>query len=635
MTKLLKMKATELVLVAMILLLAFGTFSFAQGQRYKTHDAWSFGVMGDTQWTLGRPGYSPDVFGAGGTPGYTYSADENPDFISEAIAKQIRQAMIAHSVKFMFQMGDSSNWPSDASMETVAENVQDLYAEGIGYFPIRGNHETYGWMVGDFRDGEGNLISSFFKPYPPDMAFYSYDPLGEFTAPAFRASFPQTQGQGSYLFGTNNFSSPTSLIPFNLDLEYAGASYEANSDLVGLSYSFDYGPARSNARFVVFDWEQTEWDWSTAIPTAVYYGPTQQQAWISGRLNKDTRGTEHAFVFAHRQPMGANHKEAAYLFGSNDANPFFESLQNNDVKYYISGHDHLYKRSIVKSPDLQSHVTQIISQGASTKFYSPAALDEDQESREIALSEELDNVGYYIYTVDGPRVTVDYYSDEVGNLKSDYCWPDKTSGCSARPTVPTPFPTPTFNFVKKDSFGYSLNGKQFLVVHGESYNVVKDAFRGTTARILAGANNGGTDYTDRPFAKSVNTGWTGKPRGKGHDGLDSDILSLWGMADLGTEQTEVYVLSMGHDFRRDVHRGKDGIVALDADGDWVNAVDLNVGSSTKKFVYGPYKSTYGLGTYGIDPKTKSAWAVLDYNADFAIGDFSEKVPCHKGHGHKK
>ena len=41
-------------------------------------------------------------------------------------------------------------------------------------------------------------------------------------------------------------------------------------------------------------------------------------------------------------------------------------------------------------------------------------------------------------------------------------------------------------------------------------------------------------------------------------------------------------------------------------------------ASTKAFVYGPYKPEYGLGTYGIDPKSKMAWAVINYNADFAV-----------------
>jgi hypothetical protein len=34
-------------------------------------------------------------------------------------------------------------------------------------------------------------------------------------------------------------------------------------------------------------------------------------------------------------------------------------------------------------------------------------------------------------------------------------------------------------------------------------------------------------------------------------------------------------------------------------------------------VTGPWKASYGLGTYGVDPGTKTVWAVLNYNADFA------------------
>jgi len=56
MAKIFRMKAaTTPLLVAMILLLAFGASSFAQNRQY-SEQAWSFGIMADTQWTLGfRP----------------------------------------------------------------------------------------------------------------------------------------------------------------------------------------------------------------------------------------------------------------------------------------------------------------------------------------------------------------------------------------------------------------------------------------------------------------------------------------------------------------------------------------------------------------------------------------------------
>ena len=33
-----------------------------------------------------------------------------------------------------------------------------------------------------------------------------------------------------------------------------------------------------------------------------------------------------------------------------------------------------------------------------------------------------------------------------------------------------------------------------------------------------------------------------------------------------------------------------------------------------------------MGTYGVDPRSKTAWAVLNYNADFAVADGIERVP---------
>jgi hypothetical protein len=91
------------------------------------------------------------------------------------------------------------------------------------------------------------------------------------------------------------------------------------------------------------------------------------------------------------------------------------------------------------------------------------------------------------------------------------------------------------------------------------------------------------------------------------------------MAELGTEATDIYVLSMSVDFKR-MRRLTSGTVGIATcvDGEWVNAVDENFGG-VKDFVVGPYVAgRYSLGTYGIDPVSMTAWAVLNYNADFAV-----------------
>ena len=95
-------------------------------------------------------------------------------------------------------------------------------------------------------------------------------------------------------------------------------------------------------------------------------------------------------------------------------------------------------------------------------------------------------VGFYIYTVDGPWVTVDYYSDDHGNWQSDNSYPNGTADpdCTSGNRI-----TPIFNFVKKETWGYCRNGQEFLVPQGATYTTVQDSFEGTAAQILNGTNN--------------------------------------------------------------------------------------------------------------------------------------------------
>ena len=165
-------------------------------------------------------------------------------------------------------------------------------------------------------------------------------------------------------------------------------------------------------------------------------------------------------------------------------------------------------------------------------------------------------------------------------------------------------------FVKRESFGYSLNGKEFFVPQGKPYTSVKDCFKGTTARILGGSNGStATDAAGRAFTKDIDTGWT---CAAGRRCLASNILTLWGMADLGASHTDTYALSMSY-------RGCGGgiLATQNANGKWVNAVDQNVGGA-EKFVSGPWKSGYGLGTFGIDSHTHTAWAVVNHAGQFAV-----------------
>ena len=90
----------------------------------------------------------------------------------------------------------------------------------------------------------------------------------------------------------------------------------------------------------------------------------------------------------------------------------------------ISGHDHHHYNSVVTSPDQKSKVHQLITSSDSSKFYTP---DLPVSPNDAPVEQDLARVGYYIFTVDGPRVTIDYYADDHGNWLSDSNFPDGSS----------------------------------------------------------------------------------------------------------------------------------------------------------------------------------------------------------------
>jgi hypothetical protein len=510
-------------------------------------NAWMFGVMSDTQWKSGGSYTDGDMTCATG------------------VIDALNQQFINHGCKFVIQVGDLCDKEyvgSVRSLPTRAAHAQALYDAGIGFFPLRGNHES-------------SAIAANEIP----------------------VLFPQTQGGGDYVYGATNFQAS--------DI----------ASLEGLTYAFDY----NNVRCVMLD-QFVRKDGSNYNPPAsgnIYNNNMLDQvAWVDAVLSSNPEGY-HAFVFSHKNLIGQNHKDN--LFGVDlVANPgprdeFLTSLYNNRVGYYMGGHDHMHHRSLVSTSEGLIKVPQIITSSNSYKFYTPGPGD---DGRETALQQELYTIGYYIVTVDGPRVTVDFYSSTKG---SSYGSSGITSYSGDAP------------FYLRERFGYSLNGEQFEVAQGQPYTSVISSFAGTTARILDGTNgNAETDYLKRDLVKAVNTGWA-------ESSLVSDaasrIFTLWGMADNlslysgsgllpsedESQETDTYTLSLSYDprkIRASLLMGGDfAIAARDGEDQWVNAVDLNTGG-TKTFQRGPWRSGYALGTYGVDPGTKTVWAVLNHEGDF-------------------
>jgi hypothetical protein len=66
--------------------------------------------------------------------------------------------------------------------------------------------------------------------------------------------------------------------------------------------------------------------------------------------------------------------------------------------------------------------------------------------------------------------------------------------------------------------------------------------------------------------------------------------------------------------------GNFGLAAQDSTGNWTSAVAKNVGG-TPAFVLGAWNAGYGLGTFGVDPNTNTAWAVVNHAGRFSVTTF--------------
>ena len=555
--------------------------------------AWSFGIEADTQWTVSDDGRNP----------FTCSVD---------IARQLDDQFIQKNVKFVVEVGDLVDSGSAANEAARAAFAQDLYNAGVGFYPVSGNHDDGqgGTLVTDYPQTQTGIMNT-----TPSSAFNpsGNDPLQPFAS---------VQG-----------------MPFQCgSIVTAGAP----KGFTGLDYAVDY----RNARLVFVD----QFKSPDATVPAHSLLTADDVNWMNSELTSRRAGTQ-AFVFAHKGIITQNHTDT--LFGDATSSPdlqdtFISDLQKAGVHYYIGGHDHMYNRALVASPDGTSSVQDLVCQSDASKFYIPygqagyAARSVDSTgavstsgvltkadptqtndyiynvlvakakgltgtgkpftgtTRETPIAQETNKVGYYIVTVDGANVNVDYYSAVVN--------PSLSSDGSEMLLSKTPW----LNFEKQESFGYGLKGKEFFLPQGASYTQVKDSFDGTTAQILDGANKStATDVAGRKLTKDVTTGWSCDTC---RDDLASNVFTLWGLSDVGAASSDQYTLSMSY-------RGWCGhvftLVTRNARGRWVKAVDMNVGG-TANFVDRAWKPGDTLGTYGVDPHTHTAWAVVNHTGSFAV-----------------
>ncbi|MDR1964531.1 MAG: metallophosphoesterase [Planctomycetaceae bacterium] len=274
----------------------------------------------------------------------------------------INAEMIRQKVDFVLEVGDLVEEAFSEAFQTRAQHNKVLNETGIKFYPLRGNHDSRNHIT----------------------------PIRCSTAVAqYKSAFPNLPGTPG-----NNGSSP--------DLPNAA----------GMTYSFTH----KNGKFLLLDTFPLVEDGSE---DGKAYKIGDYLTWIDTELSK--KDHQFALVFAHKDLLGQNHKDNVFSDDKTNQdsypetqNAFFATLQRHGVKNFICGHDHMYHRSRIKSPNGESEVQQIICGSAAHKFYLP---EPPFLERETSLVKELNRIGFLIVHVNGERTKIDYYSAEPFGLE--------------------------------------------------------------------------------------------------------------------------------------------------------------------------------------------------------------------------
>lgn len=524
-------------------------------------EPWRFGIVADTQW--------PDL-----------GDSTNPNLVGAGFIRQIDSIFIARNVEFVVALGDQADYGYPLSEDTRASAAQELYDRGIGFFPLRGNHEAF-----DFSAGE------FLKVYPQtrDGRMNRTPVACRIRIPGFRPpdSVPPTD---TFRIGTD-FSCP------------GGAG-------CGLSYSFRH----RDATFVLLD-QYTAADGSP-IPVS------SQLDWISDVLTRRPAGT-HAFVMAHEGLIMPDHPDG--LLGTDPSQDsastgrFVSLLAATGTRWFLNGHDHIHSRSLVEAPwDSSARVQDITCASAAYKFHFARTPSNDEvydipafgRARERILAQESAKVGLYVVTVDGDDVEAEHIAADPGSGGADL---DRSPDLTGRWTL-------------RETFGYTLGGRDFVEPRGTSLAGRELASPGgLRARILRGGTGDRVDAPDgRPYWRRLSLGWS-------TDGSGREVFRLGGLAlRIGNPSSAPFALAVawpdGAAGADDPLSGTFGLARADGKGGWTNAVATN-SDGVARFHARGLSDSDGLGDWGIDTLAREAWAVVDRDGRFAVVGGLEELPA--------
>ena len=251
---------------------------------------WKFGVISDTQWTIADDGKNPN----------TCAAD---------IIKQIDQQFIAQHVKLVIHVGDMVNDGSQTNDYTRALYAQDLYNAGIGFYPLRGNHEA---AHGSYLDSGADYLYAYPQIAPGPGAGINNNTPDDITTDLLPALD----------LGLNPPAEKTNFNTFTVGSHFT-APEAVNAETGGVSYAFRF----RNATFMLLDQFASPDYYTSYIP--------EQQPWIDATLSSRPANT-HAFAFTHKNILGGNHKDN--IFGP-ILNPHCDLLVYKMVCYLDSNRD--------------------------------------------------------------------------------------------------------------------------------------------------------------------------------------------------------------------------------------------------------------------------------------------------------
>jgi outer membrane autotransporter protein len=268
-------------------------------------------------------------------------------------------------------LGDQRDAASYGINQPIVEAMAQQIASQNPAFVLAGGDQIRG------------MVDQICKPLPEQYTHWK-----DAMAPILSITYPvrgnhETYGEVNTLgpdyakYWMDNIANVLTQIPRN------GPTHE-----VGMTYSF----SRHNVFIIGLDQD------NVAAPQKV------NQPWLNQQLAANN--LPFTFVYGHYPAFAVDPTENSLADHQAARDAFWKSLGDSSINVYFAGHNHFYNRakvSIDGGPEIQQIV--VGTGGAPLGAWSPPYPD----SRVKLEKDEEDKYGYSLVTVDGNKITVDFY----------------------------------------------------------------------------------------------------------------------------------------------------------------------------------------------------------------------------------